>query len=67
VVFIDGDHTAEGVKADLEFWVDRLTPDGVLLGHDWDDGRVRGAVEAFAGQRGVGVHVHPGTYIWQFV
>jgi predicted O-methyltransferase YrrM len=65
VIFVDGDHTAEGVTRDLDFWITRLRPGGALLGHDWDDLRVREAVQAFAAQRGVGVRVHDGTNVWQ--
>ena len=34
-IFIDGDHSYEGVKADLENWVPKIKPGGVLIGHDW--------------------------------
>src|ERR1019366_3037222 len=51
VIFIDGDHTCEGVTRDLEFWIDHLKPAGRLLGHDWDDLRGRESVQAFAGRR----------------
>jgi predicted O-methyltransferase YrrM len=65
VIFVDGDHTAEGVTRDLEFWIDWLEPGGTLLGHDWDDARVREAVEAFAAARGAGAWPHPTTNVWQ--
>lgn len=65
VIFLDGDHTSDGVTRDLEFWTGHLKPDGRLLGHDWDDARVRDAVQAFAASRGVGVCVHAGTNIWE--
>ena len=63
VIFIDGDHTSDGVTRDLEFWTDHLKPEGRLFGHDWDDARVRDAVQAFAASRGVEVLVHAGTNI----
>jgi precorrin-6B methylase 2 len=65
VIFVDGDHTPEGVTRDLRFWIDHLKPGGRLLGHDWDDPRVREAVEGFAAERGLTVAPHPGTYIWE--
>ena len=65
VIFIDGDHTAEGVTRDLEFWIDHLKPGGRLMGHDWDDTRVRDAVQAFAGRRGLTARAHAGTYLWE--
>jgi predicted O-methyltransferase YrrM len=65
IIFVDGDHSAEGVTRDLEFWIDWLTPGGLLLGHDWDDARVREAVEAFASARACAARPHPSTNIWQ--
>jgi predicted O-methyltransferase YrrM len=35
VVFVDGDHTAEGVRADITAWLPKLKPGGVLCGHDY--------------------------------
>lgn len=65
VVFIDGDHTADGVRSDLEFWRGCLKPRGRLLGHDWDDPRVRQAVESFGGRDDLAVRCHDGTCIWE--
>lgn len=36
-VFIDADHTYEGVKEDLEAWYPKLKNGGVLSGHDYDN------------------------------
>jgi hypothetical protein len=65
VIFVDGDHTAAGVTRDLRFWIEHLKPGGRLLGHDWDDARVRVAVEAFADGRGMSARVHDGTNVWE--
>jgi MMP 1-O-methyltransferase len=65
VIFVDGDHSHEGVTRDLEFWIDWLKPGGALLGHDWDDLRVREAVASFASQRALVPRPHPSTNIWQ--
>jgi predicted O-methyltransferase YrrM len=65
VIFVDGDHSGEGVARDLEFWIDWLKPGGALLGHDWDDARVRDAVQAFASRRALAARAHPSTSIWQ--
>lgn len=35
LVFIDGDHDSPQVDQDLEVWVKRLKPGGVLTGHDF--------------------------------
>lgn len=35
LVFIDGDHSSPQVDKDLDVWVKRLKPHGVLAGHDF--------------------------------
>lgn len=37
VIFIDGDHSYEGCKADIENWYPRMKENGVMLFHDCDD------------------------------
>lgn len=38
VVYIDGDHTYEGVKLDIEVWWPKVKPGGFLCGHDYCKG-----------------------------
>lgn len=35
-VFIDGEHTYEAVKADIEAWLPKLSNIGIIAGHDYD-------------------------------
>lgn len=52
VIFIDGDHSYEGCKADIEHWYPKMAKDGVMLFHDCDEtspGVVR-AVKEFVKQ-----------------
>lgn len=35
LAFVDGDHSYEGVRADLRLLEPRMTPDGILALHDW--------------------------------
>jgi hypothetical protein len=49
-LFIDGDHSYEGCKTDIEAWYPHMKSDGVILFHDCDEtspGVVK-AVEEFA-------------------
>lgn len=34
-VFIDGDHTAEGLRRDIDAWFRHVADDGFIIGHDW--------------------------------
>lgn len=53
LVFIDGDHSDQGVTDDLVAWHDRVKPGGWLGGHDW---RPAG--------RTTGWHVGPAVMRW---
>ncbi len=37
VVFVDGDHTKDGVSTDIDAWLPKLVDDGILCGHDYCD------------------------------
>jgi predicted O-methyltransferase YrrM len=37
LLYIDGDHLYEAVRADFESWWPRVKPDGVMIFHDYDD------------------------------
>jgi hypothetical protein len=52
-VFIDADHSYEGCRADINTWIAKLRPSGLLCGHDldnphWPQWGVRRAVEETA-------------------
>jgi len=46
-VFIDGDHSYEEVKADIQHWLPRTKLGGIIAGHDYDMHSVRQAVNEF--------------------
>ena len=43
-VFIDADHTYEGVQRDIELWEPKVKENGLLMGHDLNWGSVARAV-----------------------
>jgi glycosyltransferase involved in cell wall biosynthesis len=57
-VFIDADHSYEGVKSDIEAWASKVRPGGLLCGHDYGmetwfpNWGVTRAVNEFAASRG---------------
>lgn len=46
-VFFDGDHSTEGLSADLEAWIPAIRPGGYACGHDFDRASVQAAVFKF--------------------
>ena len=61
MVFIDGAHEYEAVKADIRFWFEHIAPGGLLCGHDygWSPGVNQAVDEAFPLAKKA-----PGTSIW---
>lgn len=45
-VFIDADHTQEGVSADIRAWLPKIRPGGALTGHDAGSPKFPGVTEA---------------------
>lgn len=50
-VFVDGDHTYEGCRRDIEAWLPKMKPNSILAGHDyaWHE-PVRNAVRDVFGE-----------------
>jgi hypothetical protein len=46
-VFFDGNHTENGVYADLVAWVPKIKPGGIACGHDYPDHTVKKVVNKF--------------------
>lgn len=59
MVFIDGDHSYESVKRDIEFWRRYLIAGGLLCGHDLDQVQIKKAVIDCLGDVN-----NPIGYIW---
>lgn len=45
-IYIDSDHTYEGVKKDLEDWMPKLKEGGVICGHDYTNDNEFGVVQS---------------------
>lgn len=45
-VFIDADHTYEGVSADIAAWRPKIRRNGMLMGHDYNEKMFPGVVQA---------------------
>lgn len=64
LVFIDADHSYEGVRRDIEAWTPKIKPGGIISGHDYESnefpGVVRAVNEAF-GERPIG---RPSGTVW---
>lgn len=45
-VYIDGDHTYEGVKRDILLWLPKIKTDGIIGGHDYKEHTFPGVTKA---------------------
>ena len=61
-VFIDADHTTEGVIRDIRAWEPKIRPGGLIIGHDILFPSVRTAVERVFGENYT--ERHQGDDIW---
>jgi len=66
-VFIDADHSYQGCLSDIEAWLPKLKPDGLLCGHDYDnpeyDFGVKRAVDEFIARTGMTLELGA-NYTW---
>lgn len=46
-LFIDGDHSPDGFRKDLELWYPKVKNGGVFSGHDYEHPGIRGNVQEF--------------------
>jgi len=66
-VFIDGDHTYEGVKRDIQAFLPKMKNGGILAGHDYQSPTVRQAVHELLNPiRLDGGNGAPGTACWVY-
>lgn len=69
-IFVDGDHSYDGCRRDLEAWLPKLKPGGRIAGHDAVPGEgVQQAVQEVARAHGLRVELLSPPqchYIWEF-
>ncbi|MBP8300313.1 MAG: class I SAM-dependent methyltransferase [Planctomycetes bacterium] len=69
-IFVDGDHSYAGCRADLEAWLPKLKRGGRIAGHDAVPGEgVDQAVREFAKAHGLQLEILPppqGHYVWEY-
>jgi len=64
-VFIDGDHSHEGVLNDLRMYHDKVRSGGIVAGHDWNLDTVQSAVNQFRAENNIHVELMGcESYIW---
>lgn len=66
-VYIDGDHSYEGVKQDIELWGSKVAWGGIVSGHDFNHPNfpgVKRAVEAYSKKYNWVVHTHKSGVWW---
>lgn len=56
-VYIDASHTYESVKRDLEVYWPKLVENGMMAGHDYPIAGVEKAVEEFAEEKNLKIHL----------
>lgn len=53
LLYLDGDHSYDGVMQDLKSWYEKVAPGGIIAGHDFINANygVADAVQDFCGER----------------
>jgi hypothetical protein len=65
--FIDGDHSCDGCRRDVQAYWEIVHPGGILCGHDYDKQDtpgVKNAVDEFARERDIEVKAMEGNLWW---
>ena len=66
-VYIDGDHSYEGVKKDFKIWYNKVRTGGIVGGHDYnhpDLPAVKQAIYECCHNLDLTIHIEPETVWW---
>jgi hypothetical protein len=69
-IYIDADHSYEGVKADLRHWAPKVRSGGIISGHDYGHPNfpgVKNAVDEFFGPLGLPVDYNRASGVWWII
>lgn len=64
LVFIDADHAAESCREDIQAWLPRVAPGGILCGHDYGCDLYPGVKQVVDEIFGKQAKAIPGTFVW---
>jgi hypothetical protein len=67
LVFIDADHSYEGVKADIEAWLPKVKVGGWIGGHDYKSPRFPGVERAVHERFDQVEHGANSTWFWRMI
>jgi hypothetical protein len=65
-LFIDGDHTSEGFRKDIELWYPKIKNKGIMSGHDYNQKEIQENVDEFFKEEITEIDYQPWT-IWQII
>ena len=63
-VYIDGDHSYNVVKNDLELYIKKVKPDGIIAGHDFEFRDVATAVTEYASNNNLKINTEGTPVDW---
>ncbi len=67
LVYIDGDHSYEGIVTDLQCWYPKVREGGILSGDDYTNLDVREAITKLVGTLQLNLRISPETTQWWLV
>ena len=66
-LFIDGDHSPDGFRKDLELWYPKIKNGCVFAGHDYDHPGIRGNVQEFFKESVEDLDIYQPWTLWKVI